>query len=224
MAGMATGETSARRMRRQGAASTADLARHRVFVVELDDDFGPRRVESQPNLFVGITTNEPKAHYDRIKAASKRHRAIREHGVRLRLDLTRNYGPTTEIDAKRQKRKITEKLMRKGFTVNGDTSIWRLYVVELDDDVGPRATPGLPWVYVGQTTLTPEQRFDQHLNRARNSNGRLFAAVVADHGVALRPDLYQSEPLLYTERDAKRAEAELGERLARIGYSVKGAH
>lgn len=198
--------------------------RHQVFVVELDDDYGPRRRRDRPNVFVGITTRDPTEHVARITASSKRHRAIREHGVRLRLDLTRNYGPTTEAEAKRQKLKITNKMMRKGFTVNGDMSIWCLYVIELDDDVGPRDNPDFPWVYVGETILSPEARFVQHMTRARNNKGPLFSRVVGDHGLHLRPDLYEHEPPLYTKEDAKIAEALLGERLARTGYSIKGAH
>jgi hypothetical protein len=199
--------------------------RHQVFVVELGDGLGPRRRRDRPNLFVGITTQDPAEHYERIKASSsKRHRTIREHGVRLRSDLTRNYGPTTETEAKRQKRKVSNKLMRRGFTVNGDTRIWRLYVIELDDGVGPREHPTFPWVYVGESTLSPEQRFEQHRKRARNNKGPLFSRVVADHGRRLRPDLYEHEPPLYTREEAKIAEAVLGDRLARAGYSIKGAH
>lgn len=199
-------------------------SRHRVFVVELDDGFGPRRRPDRPNVFVGITTREPAEHLERIRSGSKRHRAVRDHGVRLREDLSRNYLPTTEADARRQKRKLVEKLMRKGFTVNGDTRVWTLYVIELHDAVGPRADLALPWVYVGETSLTPEERFDQHMKMATNNRDPLYSRVVAKHGVRLRPDLYADEPTRYTSQDAKIAEALLGERLAARGYSVKGAH
>lgn len=201
-----------------------DDDRHRVLVVELDDGFGPRRRPDRPNVFVGITTREPAAQFERVRSGSKRHRAIRDHGIRLREDLSRSYPPTTEADARRQKRKLVEKLMRKGYTVNGDTRVWTLYVIELDDAVGPRADPALPWVYVGETSLTPEERFEQHMNKATNKNGPLYSRVVANHGVKLRPDLYEHEPPRYTSQDAKVAEALLGERLAAEGYSVTGAH
>lgn len=198
--------------------------RHRVFIIELDDAFGPRRRPDRPNVFVGITTREPTAQFERIRSGSKRHRAIRDHGIRLREDLSRNYPPTTAADARRQKRKLVEKLMRKGYTVNGDTRVWTLYVIELDDAVGPRADPALPWVYVGETSLTPEERFEQHMTKATNNKGPLYSRVVAKHGLRLRPDLYSDQPLRYTSQDAKIAEALLGERLAAKGYSVKGAH
>lgn len=102
----------------------------------------------------------------------------------------------------------------------------QVFVVELDDDVGPRgANPEFPWVDVGETSRTPEERFHQHLTRTRTKKGhRLFSTVVADHGLRLRPDPYAAEPLLYTHEDAKIAEALLGERLAQVGYSIKGAH
>ncbi len=192
--------------------------RWRVYVVELADVV-PRRRPDRPNLFVGITSLAPELAVDRLAQSVKRHRWVREHVVRLRGDLFRNYQPTTEEDARRQKRKLIEKLMRRGYTVNRITDVWRVYVIELDDDES-----GIPAVYVGQTTLDPEERLHQHLSGARNKKGPLYSKVVHRRGRVLRPDLYASVPVQCTRDDALRAEAALAEALRRDGYEVYGGH
>ena len=66
------------------------------------------------------------------------------------------------MEARRQKRKLINKLGNQGYTVNGDIRVWRLYVIELDDGVGPRADERFSWIYVGETTRDPQDRFEQH--------------------------------------------------------------
>lgn len=101
---------------------------------------------------------------------------------------------------------------------------YRLYVIELSDDVGPRTDPDLPWVYVGETTLSAEARFRQHVDGARNTRGPLYSRWPRRFGVRLRPDLHDAERTWPTREEAKRAESELAESLRQRGYSVKGGH
>ena len=98
---------------------------------------------------------------------------VRDHGLRLRPDLCPTGPPMTKDDALAAKRELVARLSEEGYTVNGDRTVWRVYVIELSDDVGPRATPTLPWVYVGQTSNTPEERFRQHRDGARNAKGAI---------------------------------------------------
>jgi hypothetical protein len=105
-----------------------------------------------------------------------------------------------------------------------DPPEYQVYVIELSDDVGPRQNPDLPWVYVGQTALSPEQRFRQHRDGARNERGPLASKWPRRYGIRLRPDLYDQEPVFGTRRDAELAEAALAARLRDLGYSVKGGH
>lgn len=153
----------------------SDDRQYRVFPVELDDDFGPRRRPDRPNIYLGTTTRS-----------------------RFHADLTRNYGPATRAESQRQKRSPATKLMRRGFTVNRDTTVWRVYEIELDDRVGPRKHPDLALVYAGESTRTPEERFEQHKSQARNRKGPVYSRVVARHGLHLRPDLNEDDPVLYT--------------------------
>lgn len=97
------------------------------------------------------------------------------------------------------------------------TPEYRLYVIELSDDVGPREDPALPWVYVGQSALSPEERFEQHRTGARNVRGPLYSKWPRRHGLRLRPDLYEQEPVLQSRHDAELAEARLAERLRSLG-------
>lgn len=60
----------------------------------------------------------------------------------------------------------------------------RVYVIELTDDAGRRIDSLLPNVYVGETSLSPSQRFQKHLDGGRTSAGK-----VRQYGVRLRRDL-----------------------------------
>src|ERR1035437_5355444 len=68
----------------------------------------------------------------------------------------------------------------------------QVYVIELDESVAtdpvfrkanPRYVPGSPCYYVGMTSLTPEERFRQHVDGTRNSSR------IAAFGLRLRMDL-----------------------------------
>jgi hypothetical protein len=77
------------------------------------------------------------------------------------------------------------------------------------------ARASLAVVYVGQTAKTPEQRFDEH------KRGVNAATVVRKHGLRLRPDLYEREPLTITREEAERLERRLARKLRARGYSVR---
>lgn len=99
---------------------------------------------------------------------------------------------------------------------------YHVYVVELDDRVWDlarfrRANPdyqlGKPFVYVGMTGLDPDLRFDRH------KAGVQANTFVRDHGLHLRPDLYEKyNPMPY--QAAREMEVELGIALREAGYGV----
>jgi hypothetical protein len=93
-----------------------------------------------------------------------------------------------------------------------------VYVIELDCAVGERIDPSKPCVYVGQSANPPETRFQQHLDGYRASR------YVRDHGVRLRPRLYERFNPLPTREDALEMEAELARRLRNRRYTVYGGH
>jgi hypothetical protein len=95
--------------------------------------------------------------------------------------------------------------------------IYRIYVIELADAAG-RGRRGGPSVYVGQTVVTPEERFAQH------RQGHKAARVVRRHALRLRPDLYDGLPLLASREAALVLEARVATELRARGYNVFGGH
>ena len=103
-----------------------------------------------------------------------------------------------------------------------------VYVIELDKavtktkwfkDANPEYTGEKACVYVGYTSKTPEQRFEEHISGARNKRGPIHSKKVKKYGVRLRPRLYKSLQNM-TEEDAKFMEVEKARRLRKRGYGV----
>ena len=95
------------------------------------------------------------------------------------------------------------------------TPTYNVYVIELDPSLRAGEKPA---VYVGETTRTPEERFEQHKAGYRSSKW------VRKFGVRLRPRLYRSYNPIATREEAKAIEKRLGEKLAARGYTVFGGH
>jgi hypothetical protein len=94
---------------------------------------------------------------------------------------------------------------------------YSVYVIELDRKVlQDDGASGV--VYVGQTSLSPEVRFQQH------KVGQKSSRWVRKHGVALRPDLYGNQPALRTKTEALTYERYVARRLESEGWTVKGGH
>lgn len=88
----------------------------------------------------------------------------------------------------------------------------RVYVVELDRNAGRRRDPRLPWLYVGSSSRSPAERFEQHLN------GYKSAGLVTKHPLRLRPDLYDDLKPIQGSKEAVRAEKSRAQELARCGF------
>jgi len=90
----------------------------------------------------------------------------------------------------------------------------RVYVIELDSAAGRRRDPRLPWLYVGSSARSPEERFEQHLN------GYKSARIVKKHPLRLRPDLYEDLETIRKggSKAAVRAEKARARELARCGF------
>jgi predicted GIY-YIG superfamily endonuclease len=109
--------------------------------------------------------------------------------------------------------------------------MYRLYVIELRKSVftenrkfreaNPQFNGVQECLYVGMTSKTPKERFEQHKKRMTGSKGlHLSSAIVCKYGTFLRPSLYNSLPE-YTNRDeALKAEKELAADLRRQRYAV----
>jgi len=190
-----------------------------LIVIELDDVV-PRRDPKKPNLYVAKTVTPPEERFATIQRSKKQH-WYTEHVIRLRADLAKSRSYKSSEDAKQALTKLTRKLTSDGYTVNRNTQVWTVYVIELDKTAV--SNPGKGYVYVGETSRTPEERFKQHREGARNKFGRLYAGVVKLHGVRLRPDLAPRKKY-FDQASAKRGEKEHFELLKSRGFNVKGGH
>ena len=107
---------------------------------------------------------------------------------------------------------------------------YRVYVIELSKRVftesakfraaNPQFNGVLECLYVGMTSKTPKERFEQHKTGYRNKKGyKLSSNIVQKYGTYLRPSLYNHiEPM--TRSEALQMEEKLALKLRRQRYAV----
>ena len=192
-----------------------------VIVVELDD-IKPRNESHLPNVLTLITTSTPKERFERLLNATRCPAWAQGHITQLRLDLSIKRRYPSLQRAKTAERRLIERLLRQGFIVNRRTPHRRVYVVELDST--HLTDPGKGFLYVGETSRTPDERLQQHLNSEPSRNGRnISSRWVKRYGKRLRPDLAPTGFYLAVE-ESEAAEARCRLDLEQQGYTVKGAH
>lgn len=109
--------------------------------------------------------------------------------------------------------------------------LYTIYVIELSKRVfnentkfrtaNPQFNGVLQCLYVGQTSKTPKERFQQHKMGYRNKNGhKLSASIVEKYGLYLRPSLYTHIDPFLTRAEALKAEEQISLELRREGYAV----
>jgi hypothetical protein len=199
-------------------SSTVD---YRMWIVELQDGC----LGNWPyglSLWVGIAMGDP---LDRIttlfKSRRSQYRRVAQCMMRPRLDLgsTRSYQDRSI--AIQAKTRVIRKLRDSGNWVNGAGQLRRVYVIELDEDVGPKTgTASMPWLYVGETGISIDDRIEQHRSAARNARGPLFSRTAHRHFLRPRPDIYEAIPPVHNQEDSKSLEASLADFLRKEGYSV----
>ena len=108
---------------------------------------------------------------------------------------------------------------------------YRIYVVELSKRVftenrkfreaNPQFNGVLECLYVGMTSKTPKERFQQHKTGYRNKKGyKLSSSIVEKYGSYLRPSLYNHISPLQTRSEALKMEETLALELRRQRYAV----
>ena len=109
---------------------------------------------------------------------------------------------------------------------------YRVYVIELKKKVftentrfrlaNPQFNGVLQCLYVGMTSKTPKERFEQHRTGYVNKKGhKLSAYLVLKYGTFLRPSLYEHLNLKpMTRAEALIMEEKLAWDLRRQGYAV----
>jgi len=200
--------------------TTSDEANYRVVVLELTDVV-PRIRTDRPNIYVGLTTRTPQQLADGLNNGKYKPAWVRNNVVGL-LDKLAPDGTFTYMEAKQRRDELKRRLRTKGYTVNRNTTAYRTYVVNLHNPDLKDAGKG--YVYVGQTTKSPEVRLQEHLTGARSAKGHNLASrKVLKYGKNLNDELMTTRIYL-TQKQALKAERRLAERLRRQGYTVEGGH
>lgn len=190
-----------------------------IIVAELKDVV-PRRNPSLPNLYIGITTMKLLERFEHLEKGGGSP-WLKNNLTSLREDLSIELGVEDHDEARKLKKQLVDSLKSAGYTVNRNTDIWTIYVIELHSTA--IKDPGEGYVYVGETRKTPEERFCEHMSRARNGKIKLYSPVVAEHGKQLRMDLAPGVQC-FDELSSKKSEAAWAEHLRLLGYTVEGGH
>ena len=194
--------------------------RYRVVVLELTNVVSRIRTD-RPNLYVGVTTRTPQQLADGLNNGKYTPAWARNNVVGI-LDTLAPAGTFTYTEAKQLRDDLKRQLRTKGYTVNRNTTAYRTYVINLHNP--NLADPGKGYVYVGQTSKTPEERLHEHLTGARSRKGHNLASrTVSKYGRQLNYDL-MTQRIYLTQKQALTAERRLAERLRQQGYTVEGGH
>jgi predicted GIY-YIG superfamily endonuclease len=173
--------------------------RWRVSVVELHDEL-PRRCPELANLRVSLTVKDP--------------RRIANH----RDDLAPKRTFVDRESAEKARTSLMTRLKDRGFTVNGDLTVYFVYVIELDSAKAPNHRG---YLYVGQTSLDREVRVEQHRAGHRDDAKSTHSRVAHRLFVRRRPEM-EPRRVYFSREEAMRAESRLRRRLEARGYRVEG--
>ena len=85
----------------------------------------------------------------------------------------------------------------------------------------PNIRPGLPWVYVGETSKPIDDRIAEHCDDLTGKKGRRLARrTVNQRFVRPRPDLNEHRSPVFHRYDSIDLEKRVKRELAELGYSV----
>ena len=192
-----------------------------IVVIELDGSF--KKCTDKPHLYVTFTSKVPEQLLEHLQSGNGP-KWIRGRAVALLPKLVPGFKPTRSTKvAKHRVRELVASLKTLGYAVNQDSTVYTVYVVDLDIDlptklknIGRKGSA----IYVGQTSKTPEARYLQH-KKQDGSKRNLSSRAVFQRGIGLN---YGLMPLknVYTKNAALRLEAELSLKLHNRGYRVFG--
>ncbi|TDT45560.1 GIY-YIG catalytic domain-containing protein [Maribacter spongiicola] len=109
--------------------------------------------------------------------------------------------------------------------------MYSIYVIELSKKVftenrkfreaNPQFNGVVECLYVGMTSKTPKERFDQHKNGSLSKKGHnLSSKIVQKYGLYLRGSLFNHIDPIKTKAEALKMEEQLALELRRKKYAV----
>jgi predicted GIY-YIG superfamily endonuclease len=217
------------------SSSTAEVQKVWLCVLKTSDLVGPRRHPERPRVVVKTLAKRPGLELDRWVKLSPRARRMQVVNVVYEAmpGPTQPGGrdapllrPTQREAIKTAEKALRQRLQCDGYTVNGDLTVWHLYVIELTPPGGQAPQPAATgYLYVGQTSQPLEDRIRQHREGHYNVRGhRLHSQTCHRRFVQPRFDLVPEDftQTFFCQQDALTAEADLRIALESAGYVVEG--
>ena len=214
---------------------TTAMPPYRIWLGEVEDpSFARYHDPDRPQLLLGSARDDPLQRMEKLADRSLDHSKFAQtYGIEPRMDLLEtlpeefgaleSYRKTDDASAagvaSEVRAQVRDHLLGLGYVVADARTnvVYTIYIVNLVDDSAPDPSLG-KWVYVGETSKTPEERFDEHKNGIRaNKDAR-------EHGRDLNYDLMKRIPQVRFKQDSKWLEADTGEKMRSRGYVVEGAH
>jgi len=209
--------------------STEAMPPYRIWLGQVENpSFDQWHDPDRPQLLLGSARDNPIQRMEKLTNGSLDHSKFAQtYGIEPRMDLLETL--PAEIgalesyrkkdDASEVRAQVRDHLLDQGYVLdpaNGNET-YTIYIVNLVSESGSDPVPG-KWVYVVETSKTPEERFDEHKNGIRDNK------AARDHGRDLNYDLMKRIPQVRFKQDSKWLEAHAGEKLRDCGYVVEGAH
>jgi hypothetical protein len=196
---------------------------YNLLVVELRELKG--RNAERPHLYVALTSSEIEIAFSRL-LDGKGPNWLLGKVERLRQDLVPSYGGTNKRDvAEKRLERLKTALSRQGYGINGDSSVWVVYVLDIDPDIEPKILnrgSKEKVIYVGQTSTTRELRTEQHAGRLLSKSGKhIGSPKTKGRNPTLNFKLTPTKEM-YTKEDAVAFETLTHKRLEGKGYRVLG--
>jgi hypothetical protein len=188
-----------------------------VTAIETQDVVQRRHID-YPNIYFKTTKRSPQEIFEKLQSGkSKSWAAKNVVGI-----LTEHCsGPHSDKKSADEVRKTKRKQLEADkYTINMDTTTWRVYVIELIPEKSPdgKTTP----LYVGETSKTPEERFIEHRDKLRNEKGKLYSVKAGGAVKEIRYDLFplEKDNHIYSKTAAESAESAWIEKLRLDGFFV----
>ena len=209
--------------------STEAMPPYRIWLGQVENPrFDQWHDPDRPQLLLGSARDNPIQRMEKLADGSLDHSKFAQtYGIEARMDLLETL--PTEIgalesyrkkdDASKVRAQVRDHLLDQGYVVADARTdeVYTIYIINLVDDPAPDPSAG-KWVYVGETSKTPEDRFDEHKSGTRDNK------AAREHGRDLNYDLMKDFPQVRFRQDSEWLEADTGEKLRESGYVVEGAH
>ncbi len=185
----------------------------RVITLVLSDVV-PRRNPEFPVVFVTDSTQADDDVVLRRARGRKSFLRAEASGI-LAEGTSREF--SNDAGALRQERAdVRTRLAEAGYTVNpSEGRTFRIYVIETDNT--RTGAPGRPWVYVGMTSKTADERVSEHLRGVPNRRGAGWRQFIHRN-----PSLEPDRNTFHSVTDAETEETRWGNELIRRGFYVTG--